>query len=125
VFKRYRGCLFVLLIAVLALAGCGPKAPPPDEVLPVLEHVRAGYNAEDMELFCADFGEVMFSGGFTRETYLQTVQQVKAQLGAWQSEAYLGAQDNEYTWRVTFAQAKAKLLLVMDADWRVIGLWFR
>ncbi|NLG27118.1 MAG: hypothetical protein GX557_04365 [Chloroflexi bacterium] len=119
-------CLLALAAALFVAVGCGgTPEPPPDEALAVLGNVRSGYNAEDMALFCADFDDVMFDAGHTPETYLQTTQQLKAQLGAWESDEYLGAEDNEYTWRVTFAKSKAKLLLVLNEDRRVIGLWFR
>ena len=116
----------VLLLTAGAALGCAKEVEPPsDEALAVLTNVRAGYNAEDMALFCADFADIMFGSGYTPDTYLQTTQQLKAQLGAWKSEQFLGIKDNEYTWRVTFDKAKVKLLLVLDEDWRVIGLWFR
>jgi hypothetical protein len=116
----------VLLLIAGAALGCAKEVEPaPAEALAVLGNVRSGYNAEDMALFCADFDDVMFGSGYTPDTYLQTTQQLKAQLGAWKSEEYLGAKDNEYSWRVTFDKSKAKLLLVLNEDWRVVGLWFR
>jgi hypothetical protein len=122
---RFCAIILVLACSVLTMSGCAPADPPPNEVLAVLAHVREGYGADDAALFCTDFADVMFTGGFTLDTYRQTIQQVKAQLGDWKSEVYLGEKDSAYTWRVTFAKAKAKLLLVMDPDWRVTGLWFR
>ena len=124
---RFRVFLAVLVVMLLAAVGCerASETPPPDEMATVLSNVREGYNAEDAGLFCADFDEVMFPEGYTQDTYLETIQQLQAQLGEWRSEVYLGTEDNQYTWRVTFANAKAKLLLVMDEEWHVTGLWFR
>ena len=130
IVRRYRTVALGLVLTIfLALALCGceaaSKTPPPDEMLVVLEHVRTGYQTEDMDLLTADFDAIMFSEDYTLDTYLATVWTLNEQLGEWRSEVYLGVEDDVYTWRVTFSKRKAKLVLVMDADWKVTGLWFR
>ncbi len=116
-----------LSIACLMLSGCGrpSKTTPPNSVLSALKNVREGYDKEDMDLFCKDFSDIMFTQGFTKQAYLDVVQGLKRKLGEWKSEAYLGEDNGVHTWRAEFTNGKAELVLVLNNDSRVTGLWFR
>lgn len=115
------------LIIFLMLSVCdkSSKIPPPDSIILVLNNVREGYNKEDVDLFCIDFSDIMFTKGFTKKAYLDVIQGLKKKLGEWESEIYLGIDKGAYTWRVKFKNGKAKLVLVLNNDQQVIGLWFR
>lgn len=119
--------IFFHLIIFLMLSMCDKpsKIPPPDTVILVLNNVREGYNKEDVDRFCNDFSDIMFTKGFTKKAYLDVIQGLKKRLGEWESEIYLGIDKGAYTWRVKFKNGTAKLVLVLNNDWQVIGLWFR
>ncbi|NLD41937.1 MAG: hypothetical protein GX657_00435 [Chloroflexi bacterium] len=118
-------CAAMLLLAV-GLAGCekASDTPPPEAAQAAFDHVREGYTQEDAALFTQDFAEVMFAG-HDAEWYLGVVRDLKERFGAWGEAVYLGAQDSQYTWRVSFDKGKLKVLIVLDEDERVSGLWFR
>ncbi len=65
--------------ALLLLTTCeqAPNEPPPDTVQRVMEGIKAGYNAEDKEKFCADFADIMFTEGFTEDAYLDVIRELK------------------------------------------------
>lgn len=117
----------LFLSFLLFLLGCEKPAeePPPNNVLEVLDNVRAGYNNEDPELFCKDFSDIMFTDGFTKKAYLDVIQGLKNKLGLWESEIYLGEKDAVHSWRVTFEKGNTKLVLVLNDRGGVTGLWFR
>lgn len=109
------------------LAGCArPSATPaPAEALCALANVREGYNAADPEAFCQDFAPIMFTTGFTEAAYLDVVKGLQRKLGRWVSEVYMGEKGEVYTWRAAFEKGKATVVLVLDDEWKVTGLWFR
>jgi hypothetical protein len=119
--------LVLFLTVLLLLFGCEKpaKEPPPQSVLDVLDNVRTGYNNEDSEIFCKDFSDIMFTKGFTKKAYLDVIQGLKNKLGLWESEIYLGEKDGVYSWRLTFEKGKTKLVLVLNDEGGVTGLWFR
>lgn len=129
---RFLNHLF-LGAAMLSLAsGCQKpsSAPPPPEAARAMASIRDGYNREDTTAFCRDFHGIMFSGGFTTQRYLEVNRMLKGRLGEWLSEAYLGQkpQGEEMTvhqWRVRFQKGGMKLVLVLDREAKVTGLWFR
>lgn len=116
-----------IAMLVALLAGCEKpqEVPPPAEVLEIMQHIKDGYNNEDVELFTGDFADIMFTKGFTREAWRDTMKKVKQKLGAWESEVYLGEKDGVYTWRGNFEKGKVKCVIVLNEDGRVSGLWFR
>ena len=83
--KRNLNNIIVLIptFVLLILSGCRirPKTPPPDIVLTVLNNVREGYNKEDMDQFCNDFSDIMYTKGFTKNVYLDITQDLKKKLG--------------------------------------------
>ncbi len=127
--KRNLNNIIVLipLIVLLILSGCRirPKTPPLDRVLTILNNVREGYNKEDMDQFCNDFSDIMYTRGFTKNVYLDITQDLKKKLGEWESEIYHGEENGVYTWQVKFQKGKTKLILVLDNNLQVTGLWFR
>jgi hypothetical protein len=127
--KRRKALPVLLCIAVFIglLAGCerASKTPPPDDVLVILQHIKDGYNNEKVELLTTDFADIMFSKGFTKDVWLETLKKIKEKLGRWESETYLGEKDNVYTWRGSFEKGKVKCVVVLDAQGKVSGLWFR
>jgi len=125
--KSARLAAVALAATAVMVAGCERPSdtPPPGHARAAMEKVKQGYASEDMEVFCAGFADIMFTSGFTKQAYLDVVHGLKKKLGAWQSEAYLGEKKGTFTWRVTFSDGSAKLVLVLDDDAHVIGLWFR
>lgn len=118
----------LFLLVFLIVSGCGEsqKTLPPDNVLIVLNNVKVGYNKEEIDIFCNDFSDIMFTKGFTKRAYLDVIQSLKNKLGEWESEKYLGVNNKDtYTWRVKFKNGKTKLVLVLNDNRKVIGLWFR
>ncbi len=117
-------CAILLMMAVM---GCEKPAevPPPENAQAILQHVKDGYNNEDVELFTSDFADIMFSKGFTVEAWHDTMKKIKKNLGEWKSEIYLGKEDNAYTWRGTFEKGKVKCVIVLNEENRVSALWFR
>ena len=125
---NFTGMVIVsLFIISLLISGCerASSIPPPESALAVVQNVREGYNAEDVDLFCNDFSDIMFTKGFTRRAYLDVIQGLRKKFGAWESEVYLGEEKGAYIWRVKFETGRAKLVLVFNDSWQVIGLWFR
>ena len=118
-------CGVVLLLSV-GVAGCekASDTPPPEAAQAAFDHVREGYTKEDAVLLTQDFAAIMFTGR-AAESYLEVVSGLKERFGEWGEAVYLGAEDNQYTWRVSFDEAKLKVLIVLDEDERVSGLWFR
>jgi hypothetical protein len=119
---------FVMLLNLIMMGtGCQQRAktPPPDYVLTIMGGIKDGYNSEDVDLFTADFSDIMFTKGFTREAWRDTMKKVKQKLGAWQSEVYLGNEGDVYTWRGAFEKGKVKCVIVLNEDNKVTGLWFR
>jgi hypothetical protein len=119
--------VILLCSCFLIISGCErpAKTPPSDSVLLVLENVREGFNQEDVDRFCKDFSAIMFTKGFTKKAYLDVIQGLKQRYGAWESEVYRGEDKGAHIWRVQFSRGKAKLVLVLNNDGQVIGLWFR
>lgn len=127
-YKRLgRALLAVAVMLVFSLSACDKLSaqPPPESANTVMLSVKDGYNNEDMDKFCGDFSDIMFTQGFTRQAYLDVVQGLKKKFGTWQSERYLGMKDGAYLWRLQFAEGRAKLVLVQNNTGRVTGLWFR
>jgi hypothetical protein len=87
--------------------------------------VREGFNQEDIDRFCKDFSAIMFTEGFTKKAYLDVIQGLKQRYGTWESEVYRGEDKGAHIWRVQFSRGKAKLVLVLNNNGQVIGLWFR
>lgn len=128
VWVRVSGFLVCcLLCVVMIFGGCDKPAatPPPTEVLEIMQRIKNGYNSEDVELLTSDFSEIMFTKGFTIEEWRSTMKKIKKKLGDWQSEVYLGVEDNVYTWRATFEKGKVKCVIVLNENNKVSGLWFR
>lgn len=90
-----------------------------------MEGIKAGYNAEDKQKFCADFADIMFTKGFTEDAYLDVVRELKHKYGDWKSETYLGLDERAHEWRVQMEKGKLKLILVLNEESKVTGLWFR
>ena len=116
------------LLLALAAAGCGGEEasdePPPPAAQAAFDHVRAGYGSEDAAVFTQDFAEIMFTDR-TAEDYLDVVSQLKTALGAWGDEAtYLGAEDGAHSWRVRFEKGTPRVVIVLDEEEKVSGLWF-
>lgn len=121
---------FICLLGIVLVAvvmGCEKSAetPPPAHVLSIMQHVKSGYNNGDVELLTADFADTMFSKGFTKSVWLDTMGGIKKKLGNWKSEVYLGNRKNVYTWRATFEKGRVKCVIVLDEEEKVSGLWFR
>jgi len=114
-----------LLVAFLPACDRASKTPPPEDVLRVMSNIKAAFNAEDIDKFTADFGAIMFTQGFTKDAYLDVIQQLKRKYGNWESETYLGETSGEYAWRLKMEKGSLKLILVLSKEHRVIGLWFR
>jgi len=114
-------------VGILIAASCDrqSKTPPPDDALRVMSGIKAGYNAEDKEGFCADFADIMFTKGFTKNAYLDVIRQLKQKYGGWESETYLGFFRGEHTWKVTMEKGSLKLILILNEESKVTGLWFR
>lgn len=112
---------------MLLIASCerASRTPPPEDALRVMQGIKAGYNAEDSELFCADFSDIMFTKGFTKGAYLDVIQSVKSKYGNWDSETYLGFFRGEHVWRVKLEKGTLKLILILNRQNKVTGLWFR
>ena len=121
--KGFRGAL----LGILVVASCerASEKPPPEQALRVMSGIRAGYNAEDSELFCADFADIMFTQGFTKDAYLDVIQELKRKYGGWEGETYLGEVRGEYAWRLTMEKGSLKLILILNRQGKVTGLWFR
>ncbi len=124
--------MLLLAIGLAAVTGCErPSAtPPPANAQAVMDHVKQGYNNEDMAALCGDFDGIMFGNGFTRDRYLAVCRQIKQSMGTWQSEIYLGQHGSGkgktvYTWRMAFQKGNLKLVLVLNDQDKVTGLWFR
>jgi len=113
-----------LTVAVVACEQA-PKEPPPESAARVMEDIKAGYNAEDKEKFCADFADIMFTKGFTEDAYLDVIRELKHKYGDWKSETYLGLDERAHEWRVQMEKGKLKLILVLNEESKVTGLWFR
>ncbi len=121
--------VLVCILLAMALLGCGGETasdePPPAAAQAAYDHVREGYQEEDAAVFTQDFGEVMFTDR-SAEDYLEVVDQLKTALGDWGDEAtYLGVEDGAHSWRVTFEKGKPMVVIVLDEEDRVSGLWFR
>lgn len=116
-----------VVISLLLLLGCEKpsSSPPPENVLTIMQHIKEGYNNEDVDLLTSDFADIMFTKGFTKEAWRDTMKKIKQKLGGWKSEEYLGEKENVYTWRGTFEKGKVKCVIVLNEDGRVSGLWFR
>ena len=119
--------MLLFLIILLMFSGCerSLRVSPPDNALSVLNNVREGYNREDADKFCKDFSDIMFTNGFTKKAYLDVVESLKKKFGDWEQEVYLGEDKGVYRWQVKFSKGKSKLVLVLNNDSRVTGLWFR
>lgn len=117
----------IALLAMAAAAGCArPSATPaPEAAQTVLGHVRDGYASQKADTLCQDFAAIMFTKGFTKQAYLNVIQRLHQQLGAWVSETYMGEKTDVYTWRVKFEKGAANLVIVLSPEGKVTGLWFR
>ena len=130
---RYPFIVTLLSVALLAaLAGCEKPSPipPPEAAAETMRSVKQGFNDGDTVAFCRDFSEAMFAGGFTKGKYLEVNRSLKSALGAWQSETYLGQEPSKqqgvvHRWRVKFDRGSLKLVLVLNPEGKVTGLWFR
>ncbi len=127
--KRF---LYYIAAAVLMAIGCQrpSSVPPPPEAAWAMASIKQGYNAEDTAALCRDFHGIMFSGGFTTQRYLEVNRMLKDRLGEWRSEAYLGHKPygqemTVHQWRVDFQRGRMRLVLVLDREAKVTGLWFR
>ena len=129
--KGYGSCKLSALLAVSILAAAifacerASKEPPPENVARVMESIKTAYNTEDKEKFCSDFADIMFTGGFTKDAYLDVIREIKRKRGDWKSETYLGLDDRAHVWRVQAEKGRLKLILIVNEDSRVTGLWFR
>ncbi len=118
---------FAVLVLAVGPAGCAAQpsdTPPPEAAQLAYDHIREGYTSENVAVLTQDFAEIMFTGQ-TAESYGKVIAQLKEQLGEWGEGVYYGAKDNEHTWRVSFDKGSAKVLIVLDEEGRVSGLWFR
>ncbi len=130
---RYINIALMLSTMLLAaLPGCErpSPAPPPQAAAEIMSSIKQGFNAGDTVAFCRDFSEIMFTGGFTRAKYLEVSRTLQAALGAWESEVYLGQEQKEgglavHSWRAKFQRGRLKLVLVLNPEGKVAGLWFR
>ena len=91
----------------------------------VMEGIKAAYNAVDADAFTADFGEIMFTQGFTIGAYRDVMDGLMQQCGKWESEAYTGFKDGAYVWRVKFEKTSLNVVIVLNSKGKVTGLWFR
>jgi len=117
-------CAIVALAVVLAACARPSDTPPPEEAQRAYDHIREGYTAGDPAVLTQAFAEIMFTGR-TVESYGEVIEQLKAQLGEWGEGVYYGEDDGQHTWQVTFEKGKARVLIVLDDEGRVTGLWFR
>lgn len=117
--------MFAALSVLLPACERPSKTPPPEEALRVMQGIKTGYNSRDVEKLCADFGDIMFTQGFTKEAYGEIIDTLQQQLGKWESEAYLGVKDGVHTWRGKFEKGTAKVVIVLSSKGKVTGLWFR
>lgn len=126
-------CIAILALAVLMPSiGCERPSPTPpsEDAARSMFSIKDGFNREDTSAFCRDFHGIMFSGGFTTQRYLEVNKMLRGGLGDWISEAYLGQKPHGqdmtvHEWRVKFQKGGMKLVLVLDRDGKVTGLWFR
>ena len=90
-----------------------------------MQGIRAAYNAVDADAFTADFGEIMFTSGFTVGAYHDVMDGLMQQCGMWESEEYTGFKDGAYIWRAKFEKTSLNVVIVLNSDGKVTGLWFR
>ena len=119
--------LFIAAILASIAIACeqAPKEPPPDRAVKVMENIKAAYNADDAGAFTADFGEIMFTQGFTIGAYHDVMDGLMQQCGTWESEEYTGVKNGAYTWRAKFEKTSLNVVIVLNSDGKVTGLWFR
>jgi hypothetical protein len=119
--------LFATFALAAALIACKqtPQEPPSDRVVQVMEGIKAAYNADDVEAFTADFGDIMFTQGFTKGAYHDVMDGLMQRCGTWESENYAGYRDGAYIWRAKFEKTSLNVVLVLNSDGQVTGLWFR
>ncbi len=122
---RQLAAIFVVLAILIPSCERASKTPPPEDVLRVMNNIKAAFNAEDTDAFTADFAAIMFTQGFTKDAYLDVIQQLKRKYGHWETETYLGEVTGEYAWRLKMEKGSLKLILVLNEEHKVIGLWFR
>ena len=86
--NRNARLIWCAVLLMVVLMGCEKPAevPPPENARAILQHVKDGYNNEDVELFTSDFADIMFTKGFTIEAWRDTMKKVKKNLGEWKSE---------------------------------------
>ncbi len=102
------------------------KEPPPAEVVKIYHNVETGFITEDVDIFCQDFADIMFNDEYTKSKYLSVIKDLKSQLGDLENSTYFGKQkDNIYIWQLTFSEGKLKLVLVINKENKISGLWFR
>jgi hypothetical protein len=102
-----------------------PKEPPPNRAVQVMQSIKAAYNAVDADAFTADFGEIMFTQGFTIGAYHDVMDGLMQQCGTWESEEYTGVKNGAYTWRAKFEKMSLNVVIVLNTEGKVTGLWFR
>lgn len=122
-----KSAALLAFITALAFASCDrpSKTPPPESAVRVMEGIKAAYNAENKQRFCADFADIMFTKGFTEDAYLDVIRELKHKYGDWNSETYLGLDERAHEWRVQMEKGKLKLILILNEESKVTGLWFR
>jgi hypothetical protein len=114
-------------LAAGAVVGCSraPVDPPPPAVQAIYERIREGYRQRNADTFTQDFAEVMFARQGP-EGYMDVVDTLKSRFGEWgDEETYLGADNDTHTWRVRLGRNLIRVVIVLDEDDRVQGLWFR
>jgi len=90
-----------------------------------MQGIKAAYNANDAEAFTADFGEIMFTSGFTIGAYHDVMDGLMQRCGRWESEKYSGVKDGAYIWRAKFEKTSLNVVIVLSSEGKVTGLWFR
>ncbi len=113
--------LFITIIACQR----APKEPPPARAVQVMQDIKAAYNAGDVEAFTADFGDIMFTQGFTKGAYHDVMDGLMQRCGKWESEAYTGFKDGANIWRAKFEKTSLNVVIVLNSDGQVTGLWFK
>ncbi len=125
--KRSRtlwGVLVVLpmLLGLVLLAGCTKTMP--EEYHMIIANLKEGFNDEDIDLFCADFMEMMYTSKSGMD-YLQMIRANRKEHGMWKTEKYKGKIGEEHIWKIKCIKGSQTLALVINHENEIISLSFR
>ena len=131
--------LFLLLILLVTLAGCGKNSANSNnqqEVLsyadPITNNLLAGFNQNDYVMFSRDFDEQM-KNALTQPVFEQTRKQITSKIGTYQSRSLTTIQqqgpNTVVIYNGTFEQESGVVITVAFQNFGdkelVSGLWFK